>query len=437
MVKRSARRKRDYDTDLRRRRPDISLSRRSSDGLPGLDWYFLIGAARYAYAEKWNSGEIARQHHRVTAYINKKRHELVERVTAARDAISLDSAATEEFNEQVISDTKEPHYTPPPPPEILAEELVSEWESWPRLYDLIVQLPLSRDVFDPVFQGRYALSDAMRLEVLSDRDFQQLGGPVTFDRNLYVLRLATLGHQLVEVSDPHGRLESSVRQFLGLAMASDLIDVAGFFPEYKVRQVAVEIGMITVAEFAASGYCLPDVVDWSDEEFSTDDSGVIGALVVPKRNWVYLRSRYLDAPEYTTDAAKFRQSLHEIGFAFRSNDHRLLSAGEWLFCSYSGTNQALQMVQAMTTLEVLFGGKKSEKNLTELLATRCAYLLGGRQQQREKINAEVKELYDQRSRILHDGKRRLTDDTYLRHARNLCKRAVRRELRYLAVSELL
>ena len=154
---------------------------------------------------------------------------------------------------------------------------------------------------------------------------------------------------------------------------------------------------------------MPDKPDYSDAELATDDAAVISALIL-------------------------------------QNHIRLLSAGEWLFGSYSGTNQALQMVQAMTVLEILFGEEseetekeqrkkdrqaRTELGMTALLANRIAYLLGSNPSDRKRYEREFKSLYAVRSDVVHQGKRRLAEETELRRARELAKKAIRRELRFL------
>jgi hypothetical protein len=132
-----------------------------------------------------------------------------------------------------------------------------------------------------------------------------------------------------------------------------------------------------------------------------------------------------------------RQFFHEISFAFRSGHRTLINAGLWFFSSFCGSNQLLQLVQATTTLEILLGGTKAEARdagLVTLLANRCAFYIASSRTERQSIIREVEEIYDTRSRIIHSGENRLAHDRDtgpLDSIRELCKRVIRRELRFI------
>lgn len=237
-------------------------------------------------------------------------------------------------------------------------------------------------------------------------------------------------------------MESGARQFLGLAISADIVAVGEYLDwDFKLPYLALEVGSRTIADFASSGYVFPSAVKASQDELSAPDCAVAAALTLPNQTMGYLKDDgylFQSFDEYIKNSSRLRQRLHEIDFVFRSEDLRLLTAAEWLFGSYVGSNEATQMVQATTALETLLGGTDRENKaagLTELLATRCAYLLASRYSERQQIYREVKYLYDERSRIVHSGQRRLVDNTSLRRARALSKRVVAREMRFLTLSD--
>lgn len=324
-----------------------------------------------------------------------------------------------------------------------ADHAIAEWESWPRLYDLILPLPLPRRVFEPILGSRHCLSPAVRVETLGEAEIGLFDSSAKVRTDWYCLRLATLGEMLVELPDPLSRLESTARQFLGLAISADIVDVREYLDwDFKLPYVAIEVGASTISDFANAAYTIPKPLNASQDELSAPECAVIAALTVPNQTFIDLKKdheyplQFFD--DYSKHSSRFRQRLHEIGFVFRSEDLRVLAAAEWLFGSFSGSNEAVQMVQATTALETLLGGTDTENKaagLTELLATRCAYLLASRHSERQQIYREVKYLYAERSRIVHSGERRLLDDTSLRRARGLSKRVLARELRFLTLAD--
>ena len=87
-------------------------------------------------------------------------------------------------------------------------------------------------------------------------------------------------------------------------------------------------------------------------------------------------------------------------------------------------------------LEILLGEKASSDliGIGELLANRCAYLIGKSHTQRGEIQAEVKSIYATRSRIVHAGQSRLSarEKHQLARLHVLCVRVIEKELELLA-----
>ncbi len=125
--------------------------------------------------------------------------------------------------------------------------------------------------------------------------------------------------------------------------------------------------------------------------------------------------------------------------AFSSTDRtRFLGAAQWLFDSFVVPNRLIAFVQATIALEILLGDKALSDivGLGELLANRCAYLVGESAQQRRDILRDFRRIYDTRSKIVHRGKSRLTlaEEADLARLRWLAMRAMREEL-MLAVAD--
>ncbi len=85
---------------------------------------------------------------------------------------------------------------------------------------------------------------------------------------------------------------------------------------------------------------------------------------------------------------------------------------------------------------MLLGGTKrqnTDAGITQLLASRCAYLIGNSPAERESIEESVREIYDTRSMIVHRGMNGLDADGLRHHDTliNLCKRAIEKELSVL------
>lgn len=437
---------------------------RSPDGVPGLTEFLFLRCARYIAYPNLATPSLAEK---LTNEIEKVRSQAIETLTNAygedaplaakvlgQEELLDDSYSeawkkswleTETRNARLLTSLSQVA----PAPEQLAEEILEDFESWPHLYDFIVSLPLPRHAFEAIFGLRCTLSDSVRIEIIDEQDQERLK-PFGIDGTWYVLRAAVAGYRLVDIDDPLGRMDSALRQFIGLAIAADLVEVRDLGWVIPRKGVTIELGQFSVQEFSASGFALPDRLaddDVSVDELSPEDSSVIDSLALPSkyghpalrhmdRGWIVGRRDL-----WAADTQRLRQAVHEIGFAFRENNRRLLSAGEWLFGSYAGTNEALQMMQAATIFEILFGRpdrrdyEKAQLGLTELMANRCAYLLGSRPSERTAIAKSFSDIYQARSDIVHKGERRLADKTQLHAARELAKRALKRELRFLTLED--
>lgn len=136
-------------------------------------------------------------------------------------------------------------------------------------------------------------------------------------------------------------------------------------------------------------------------------------------------------PDVTTEwAAKQFGRAHVL---YESDEGRAIArACRWLFDSYVGSNELLSFVQATVSAEILLGDKAVSDitGLTELLANRCAYLVGESRAQRNEVLADFRDIYRTRSRIVHRGLDGLDpdDEDRLRRLRWLCNRVIQKEL---------
>jgi hypothetical protein len=210
-------------------------------------------------------------------------------------------------------------------------------------------------------------------------------------------------------SVPNSRLDDAAedfRAFIGLCTACGLIDAT-------------------------------EAVAWEQSEpiFWVDNSR--GELSRVRRRWFSpeesARLGSLAQFQSKTDQQKAHQkrSLHGIASIFRNRDKQLLSAGAWFFRSLCGSDELLRLVQMTTTLEILLGDEKLSKKagITELLASRGAYLIATSRLEREELFDTFKRIYDVRSRAVHAGENRLRGDSeVLGTATSLCIRAIEKEV---------
>jgi hypothetical protein len=130
-------------------------------------------------------------------------------------------------------------------------------------------------------------------------------------------------------------------------------------------------------------------------------------------------------------------SLDQIRSVFRFGPRadRTMRAARWLFDSYLGSNDLLSFVQAMVAIEIILGDKEASDlvGLTELLANRCAYLLGGTHAERDQILEQMRSIYRVRSQIVHQGKSRLNSEEWqmLHQLRLLCRQLLLKEMELL------
>lgn len=117
------------------------------------------------------------------------------------------------------------------------------------------------------------------------------------------------------------------------------------------------------------------------------------------------------------------------------HSRRLRRGAQWLFDSFCEPDLPVAFVRAAVVMEVFLGEKAASDavGLSELLASRLAYLVGRSQTEREQLARDFKAIYDVRSRIVHLGQSTLTTPEIgqLIELRNMCRRVIHREVELL------
>ncbi|WP_422353747.1 hypothetical protein [Stenotrophomonas sp. AR026] len=141
------------------------------------------------------------------------------------------------------------------------------------------------------------------------------------------------------------------------------------------------------------------------------------------------------APTPGETAVRTLALLGTLGKVMDRADERLRNAARWYFDSHCGSNDQVRFVQVCIALEILLGDEKQgrETGLSQLMANRCAYLLGRNSRDRENITSGFKKGYDIRSRIVHAGKSLLSTEekAHFSYMQKLCSSVIQKECREL------
>lgn len=115
-----------------------------------------------------------------------------------------------------------------------------------------------------------------------------------------------------------------------------------------------------------------------------------------------------------------------------SNNNNTLpikSAIEWAFDAAANENETIAFLQTCIGLEAILGDDDNNTSLTELLANRCAYLLGT-MNNRKQIKKDFKELYRIRSKLVHGRVKSLQEHEkdYFSWGKNILDRVIAKEI---------
>jgi hypothetical protein len=185
---------------------------------------------------------------------------------------------------------------------------------------------------------------------------------------------------------------SSIKAFLGLGVALLLFEFrTSFFSDTSNDKIYVH-------RFVGDKWTIEDAHQMS------------GALAEGVR-CIHNFDAALDAkPGARTAWTKNRLDHISAAFAAGKRATNLRLASHWYFDSHCGTDELLQFVQAAVVVEILLGDKlaSDQTGLGELLANRCAYLIATTHSQRDEILSDFRAIYKVRSKIVHNGKSRLS-----------------------------
>ena len=196
---------------------------------------------------------------------------------------------------------------------------------------------------------------------------------------------------------------STLRQFLGIALAVRAISPAW-------------------ASKSPSGSYVAHRVDGNTE--------IVAAEEMPRQILSFYGKLVGGEPAVSeTKKAAAERKLAAIRTAFSSDDHgkRLSVASMWYLRSVLSEETLDAVLEATIAVEALFGGGGSEgAKVSAILANRCAYRIGKSFAAREDILSKFIEIYNLRSRIVHEGHHRFTtkDRLLLKDVRDYCRRSL-------------
>lgn len=112
---------------------------------------------------------------------------------------------------------------------------------------------------------------------------------------------------------------------------------------------------------------------------------------------------------------------------------RIRAAIDWLVQSEITDDETMAFIQICIGLESIFGDDDSEGGLTTILSDRCAYLIGGKIQNRRHIKESFRKIYQVRSKIVHGVRNHLSEDeSHLRHlAYSYLEQSILKEIKNL------
>lgn len=118
---------------------------------------------------------------------------------------------------------------------------------------------------------------------------------------------------------------------------------------------------------------------------------------------------------------------------------RIKAASEWWIDASASQNETISFLQFCIGFEALLGDddNNSERGITERLADRFAYLLGGTQSERTELKIKFRAVYKKRGNIVHQREPHLTiNDSGARYeAKEMLSKAVMSEFKALMKSK--
>lgn len=338
-----------------------------------------------------------------------------------------------------------PEFTDAP---ALADSLLSEFLSLPWKYTIFVPLSLRSTPFTDRLIPPDGLHLSRSLTLVQGRNispetFPVLGeaklydyanvlaslyepgkGPYKWREDYLYLRAGIEGFVAdYATTTPVENLFFAVRSFAGLGLATGAFIHKKSYSPYPLK---LEVFVYGEPEAEGESYALK-----RSQELAGEYGQGISDLQWDERLSEITEEKAVDILKY---------SLAFMIAAFEADQSRepLRRAGQWYFDSLCGSNELLSFVQAMVSIEILLGDKETSKavGLSQLLANRCAYLLGKSSQERAEIIEKFAAVYDTRSQIVHSGKNRLSaaEKRDLLEVQWMARRVIFEELRLMVAS---
>jgi len=137
----------------------------------------------------------------------------------------------------------------------------------------------------------------------------------------------------------------------------------------------------------------------------------------------------------------YQIAMKDIGTIFGDSVDRrkLFTACIWYYRAMINRRRLDALLEATIAIEVILGDKKASEGIaiSNLLGSRCAFLLGTSTASRDTIMAVFRKIYDLRSQIVHEGRHTLQagDRHTVNSALTLCGRIIAKELKIRAKSD--
>ncbi|WP_156347587.1 MULTISPECIES: HEPN domain-containing protein [unclassified Sphingomonas] len=320
-----------------------------------------------------------------------------------------------------------------------AKNIVEVIRSLPRRYSITAKMPttLSGPVFDILpdkvnlpegIKIRKGSSISKNIPINSSHDlidislFRNWSKEDKIDRKIcddaLYFSMPLIGYAAVSSSSVLGReFEDNLRAFYGVGMAIGL-----FSYSYSTEGQKMPYMM---------GHSIDEKEILFTEELEDD---------LLDRHSLLATSDFIKRTE--NNQKKFLlDNLSQMGTVFLNNKdcRKLFLACVWYYKSMVNRRLLDSVLQATIAIEVMLGDRKAAEGvgLTNMLASRCAYLLGTSSEHRREIEEKFKKVYDFRSQIVHEGRHtlKIADRKTISIAKGLCAAIIRKELRIRAVAK--
>ena len=225
-----------------------------------------------------------------------------------------------------------------------------------------------------------------------------------------------------------------VRAFQGALLAVDVMMEDGFFDNYP--QHAILVNDISSGQNGPLVYT--DTVDSDINYFYENfDVSLDYYRSISEDDSEEGEGEFNEGKSDILDDSEIKlqsRAIEALKTTFGQSDHsrRLFTASLWLFRSNVSTRLLDVILESTIAIEVLLGDRDASEGLglTNLLANRCAILLGKDASERNDSIDEFKSIYSIRSQIVHTGLHKMTkkaNEASL-SSRVLAKRILEKEL---------